>query len=128
MAQIMAKKNLSAFRFLWVTDPWPTLDHAKDTTMRLAQEAALLGYGSYWCDVKSIRFEERRTWVEAAPVGSESLTGEVPPTPIQSMDITSFSSIHYRVDPPVAAFISWNPDGQEDQSPDCQSSARTFLS
>src|SRR4051812_28326143 len=51
--------------FLWITDPWDTLDHAKDTTLRLAQEALFLGLKSHWCDVRSIRWDQDRVLLDA---------------------------------------------------------------
>ena len=37
------QKNL---RILWVTDPWDTLDHSNDTTLRIAQDRL-----TYWTGV-----------------------------------------------------------------------------
>jgi glutathione synthase len=97
----MAISKNSSYRFLWVTDPWETLDHEKDTTLRLAQEAASLGFGSYWCDVKSVRYQDRRVILDAAPVSSEAPRSDRRPFLTKTMEIGDFSSIHYRVDPPV---------------------------
>lgn len=97
----MANSKKSSFRFLWVTDPWDTLDHEKDTTLRFAQEAAALGFGSYWCDVKSVRYQDRRVVLDAAVVSAEPPKSDRRPFPVQAMDVSDFSSIHYRVDPPV---------------------------
>lgn len=83
-------------RFLWVTDPWETLDHEKDTTLKLALEAAAQGYESFWCDVHSIRMEDSKIVLDAAPVN-----GLTPPFPARVKLPKDFSSIHYRVDPPV---------------------------
>jgi glutathione synthase len=97
----MATSKNSSYRFLWVTDPWETLDHEKDTTLRLAQEAAILGFGSYWCDVKSIRYQDRRVVLDAAPVSSEAPQSDKRAFPMKTMEVGDFSAIHYRVDPPV---------------------------
>jgi len=97
----MANSKKSSYRFLWVTDPWDTLDHEKDTTLRLAQEAASLGFGSYWCDVKSIRYQDRRVLLDAAIVSAQPPKTDQRPFPLQAMDVGDFSSVHYRVDPPV---------------------------
>jgi glutathione synthetase len=97
----MSKPAQPSFRFLWITDPWETLDHEQDTTLRLAREAALLGFGSYWCDVKSVRWEERHVTVDAAPVEGDPPGVTQRPSPTQAFDVSQFSSIHYRVDPPV---------------------------
>lgn len=97
----MSNSKKSSFRFLWVTDPWDTLDHEKDTTLRLAQEAALLGYGSFWCDVKSIRYQDHRVAFDAAPVTALPPQPGQRPSATKAMEVGDFSSIHYRVDPPV---------------------------
>jgi glutathione synthase len=94
-------KKRTQFKFLWVTDPWDTLDHASDTTLRLAQEASLLGFSSYWCDVKSVRWQDGQTQVDAGLFSAESPLATRKPFPMQSFDVSTFSSIHYRVDPPV---------------------------
>jgi glutathione synthase len=94
-------KKRALFRFLWVTDPWDTLDHASDTTLRLAQEASRMGFSSYWCDVKSVRWQDGQTKVDAALVTPDAPTATKKPFPVQTFDVSTFSSIHYRVDPPV---------------------------
>jgi glutathione synthase len=100
MSNVPDKKRAS-FRFLWVTDPWETLDHATDTTLRLAQEASLLGFSSYWADVKSVRWQDHQTRIDASLVTADVPKTERKPAPSQSFDVSTFSSIHYRVDPPV---------------------------
>ncbi len=86
--------------FLWITDPWDTLDHGRDTTLRLAEEAILLGYESHWCDVRSIRLENGKVLLESAPLSTESRKGKRP-FPARISSPSQFSSLHYRVDPPV---------------------------
>jgi glutathione synthase len=94
-------------RFLWVTDPWETLDHSNDTTLRLAHEAEAQGHQSFWCDVRSIRLESRggksEVLLEAARIISPDRPGSIAtrPFPAQILSPTKFSSVHYRVDPPV---------------------------
>jgi len=89
--------------FLWITDPWETLDHARDTTLRLAHEALAQGHESYWCDVRSIRLEASadgcEVRLEAAPIAPGDVTKR--PFPAQVMTSKRFSSVQYRVDPPV---------------------------
>ncbi len=101
------KKFRSPFRktsLLWVTDPWDTLDHPKDTTLRLAEESLALGNENYWCDLHSIRLEEGKVWLDAREIqavspGRKSSDFRLgPPTPTEP---SRFQSIHYRTDPPV---------------------------
>jgi glutathione synthase len=69
----------SKLRILWVTDPWQTLDHANDTTLRLMDEAEQMGISNDWCDLHAF----------SAP--SSSL----------SHKLSTYDHIFYRVDPPV---------------------------
>lgn len=90
--------------FLWITDPWETLDHPKDTTLRLIEESLKLGHENYWCDVHSIRLENRDVLVTAKKVkgifpgrGAKAFRFEKE----QESSPLDFDSLHYRVDPPV---------------------------
>lgn len=91
-------------QFLWVTDPWPDLDHPRDTTLRLIEEALLLGYPCHWCDVRDIRWQDGATLLDACAVESagsdrsQSAFGFSEPA---AMDVRDFASVQYRVDPPV---------------------------
>ena len=103
--------------FLWMTDPWQTLDHPQDTTLRLMEEACLEGFSQAWCDVKTIRFEEGRVVMDvrpvlsitrATPAGSAPalLPGPLDPgsfrfAPAQVRAPEDFSQLHYRTDPPI---------------------------
>ena len=91
-------------RFLWITDPWSTLDYPNDTTLRLIEESIHLGHLNFWCDVKSIRLDNQKALLTA------SLITEVEPArsetcfsfaPAETLEVSKFHSIHYRVDPPV---------------------------
>jgi glutathione synthase len=95
---------MKAFRFLWITDPWKTLDHAKDTTLRLAQESLKLGHRSFWADVKTIRLEGGKVFLDVQEV--LSLPSPINPktlrlSPARKKSPGDFDSIHYRTDPPV---------------------------
>jgi len=84
--------------FIWITDPWESLDHKRDTTLRLASEAASLGFNSHWCDFKSIVLNNGVVTADIYPIdqhGTRSLECE------HSQALGKFTSIHYRVDPPV---------------------------
>jgi glutathione synthase len=92
------------FRFLWITDPWETLDHAKDTTVRLMQESLELGVPSFWCDVQSIRFESPSVLLDAYEVLEIGKTREktsIRLGPAEAAAPNHFSSLQYRTDPPV---------------------------
>jgi glutathione synthase len=92
------------FRFLWITDPWSTLDHPRDTTLRLAEEALALGAEVFWCDVKTIRWErdgtllDARQFLQIYPGRLEKAFRLSDPVP---MSPAEFDGIHYRTDPPV---------------------------
>jgi glutathione synthase len=90
--------------FLWITDPWSTLDHPLDTTLRLAQETLAQGHSSYWCDVRSIRAEGEKIRLDAAPIraiGAKRRESDFKLGPLKSHAPTDFDQLHYRVDPPV---------------------------
>lgn len=90
--------------FLWVTDPWSTLDHSNDTSLRLIQEGVKLGLDQSWCDVKTIQMSEKGVSFEATPIlevqpsrNSTSVHWGKP----RILSPSDFSAIHYRPDPPV---------------------------
>ena len=87
------------FRFLWVTDPWDTLDHSRDTTLRLAAEAEALGHESHWCDLRTIRLESNQVRLDAVRLGTDGkpVSGAAP----AAASPDDFDQIHYRTDPPV---------------------------
>ena len=87
-----------------MTDPWETLDHAKDTTLRLIEESLRLGVESHWTDVRSIRATEGRILLDARRVtavapgrSADAFSMEAPAA--VSPDL--YTSIIYRTDPPV---------------------------
>ncbi|HLD99895.1 MAG TPA: hypothetical protein VJB59_06535 [Bdellovibrionota bacterium] len=90
-------------RFLWITDPWHFLDHGRDTTLRLAREALELGFPSYWCSVRTIRWEKNRVLLDAHPLvpGPSVDRSEIHPGPARVSHPGEFHCIHYRMDPPV---------------------------
>ena len=98
------RKARPPFRFLFVTDPWSTLDHPKDTTLRLAEEAIAQGAEAFWCDLRTIRWDrdtvllDARQFLQIYPGRLEKsfkLSEPVATSPAE------FDSIHYRTDPPV---------------------------
>jgi glutathione synthase len=82
--------------FLWVTDPWTTLDHKSDTSLRLALEARSLGHESHFCDVKSVRWENGRVAVDVCDI-----TPELKLIPLGAKHPRDYHQLHYRVDPPI---------------------------
>ena len=94
----------SPFRFLFVTDPWPTLDHPKDTTLRLAEEALALGAEAYICDLRTLRWDhdcvllDARQFLQIDPGRLEEVLQARGPEPTSPAE---FHSVHYRTDPPV---------------------------
>lgn len=98
------KKRSSEKKFLWITDPWQTLDHPGDTSLRLAEECLNQGLDTYWCDVKSIRWQQGSVLADVSHVEAVvscrkdkdfEMSEPVPSEPRE------FFSIQYRPDPPV---------------------------
>ncbi len=91
-------------RQLWITDPWDTLDHPLETTLRLMAAGHALGAEIYWADVASICLVDSTVHLQ-----SQKLLGVAPslkpetfswdPPRVTTPDF--FQQIHYRVDPPV---------------------------
>jgi glutathione synthase len=100
----MARRTRSP-RLLWITDPWETLDHPKDTTLRLMEESLRLGVPTSWTDVRSLSFERgatRGAFHELKAIGDTRTQDsfQFRRLPL-STRISDFSQVHYRVDPPV---------------------------
>lgn len=96
---------------LWVTDPWETLDHPRDTTLRLVQESLARGHATWWCDTSGLRFESRRVLarcrrVAAAPVDRGAAGWTLAPP--EDVDLAALDQVHYRTDPPVDRAY-WEP-------------------
>ena len=93
-----------ARKILWITDPWETLDHPNDTTLRLATAAQSLGHRSYLANVQSIRLENGQAKLDAREFLNHPLTREAKAfrfSPHERLAPAFFDSIHYRTDPPV---------------------------
>jgi hypothetical protein len=69
------------WRVLWVTDPWDTLDHPRDTPLRLAEECLALGVECHWCDFQSIRWDNAGIRLVDMPVALSRSQPAVPGTP-----------------------------------------------
>lgn len=89
---------------LWIADPWKTLDHARDTTLRLVEEAARLGVSSWLCDASGLRLDRGHVRVRCRSVESVP-NGRAEPGwgfgRCDDLSIAHFDMVHYRVDPPV---------------------------
>jgi glutathione synthase len=88
---------------LWITDPWNTLTHDQDTTLRLIDEAIGLGIPTFWSSSDLILQTQSAHTVNVFPC-STPLTSSTPPnfaTGAIEMPVSDFRLIHYRVDPPV---------------------------
>ncbi len=89
---------------LWITDPWTTLDHRQDTTLRLAQEAALQGVHQYWYNVKTIHLNNTIVQLQVQKIleiGEKREAESFQLGEIEIYEPKNFTSIHYRTDPPV---------------------------
>ncbi len=91
--------------FLWVTDPWETLDHPNDTTLRLAQESLALGYRNFWCDVRSVRWDGHSVSAAIHEFihihGSRQTSADFRLKKSRVQTPASYSKVVYRTDPPV---------------------------
>lgn len=89
---------------LWITDPWETLDHPKDTTLRLIEECITLGIDTSWCDVRSIRLEGGEVLLDARKIEGvfpgRSSTAFRMSEPVATQPIYYTRTV-YRTDPPV---------------------------
>ena len=102
MAFVDAPKY-QAVRMLWITDPWDTLTHDQDTTLRLIQEAIALGIPTFWSSsdlvLKTSSKAPLNVFPRLAPLGSLN-----PPAfsgGSVELEVGKFHLLHYRVDPPV---------------------------
>ena len=87
---------------LWITDPWSTLTHNNDTTLRLIQEAIALKIPTYWSSSDLVLNTKSKHTLNVFPCLTQ-LTSSTPPNFENGVEIevSKFDLIHYRVDPPV---------------------------
>ncbi len=93
-----------SLKLIWITDPWNTLDHPLDTSLRLIQEASELGVPQFWCDVKTIRLENFQVLLDASPITSISPKRDLNSFrrgPLQVHSPCHFDCLNYRTDPPI---------------------------
>ena len=94
------QKQQKQSNLLWVTDPWNTLAHHNDTTLRLMQEAVKMGIPTYWSGSDFILNSSSPTClsvIRCDPPFSFDLHQNKP----VEMEASIFHQLHYRVDPPV---------------------------
>lgn len=94
----------SSFRILWITDPWETLDHPRDTSLRLMKECLRFKAETYWADFRRIQLVNSEIKVHVKKVIScESLvsSSSFKWGSEEAVSPSFFRQIHYRVDPPV---------------------------
>lgn len=88
---------------LWITDPWYTLDHLQDTTLRLMQEAINMGIPTFWSSSDQVLSARKNGEIHAAELRKDSLpfTPDSSRIKLDSFPLSTFQQIHFRVDPPV---------------------------
>lgn len=90
--------------WLFITDPWSTLDHPRDTTLRLVAEAHLLGVTCAWADVRTVGWRHGAASIEAfavRAVGPDRAVTSFELAPLGPRRPSDFDQVHYRTDPPV---------------------------
>ena len=82
---------------VWITDPWNTLSHSNDTTLRLMKECIRLNVPTYWSSSDFILNTQSLTSVKLCLWDGKS---DSPSTPLE-VDSSKIHRYHYRPDPPV---------------------------
>jgi glutathione synthase len=105
MPRKLSRKTVKK-RLLWVADPWETLDHAKDTTLRLMEESLQFAgkVESWFCDVQGIRIEAGKVRLNAArllDVRPDRGPDAFHWAEARVLEPRAFDRIIYRTDPPV---------------------------
>lgn len=100
---------MKANAHLWITDPWPTLDHANDTTVRLMQACLQAGLPCFWADGSTLHLSKHGRTPAAGQiharavrkVGTLRRMDDVVFGPARPMLLSAFRWAHYRCDPPI---------------------------
>jgi glutathione synthase len=87
--------------FLWVTDPWSTLYHTKDTTLRLMLEAINMGIPTFWTASDFLFSGTSHGEVMAVEVKNKSDLTDLETLERRPYPLSRFQQIHDRIDPPV---------------------------
>ncbi len=94
--------KLPRLKLLWITDPWTTLDHLQDTTLRLALEGLNLGIPSYW-SASDFLLSGGDSRLAAVSLTTDFIQTFKPESVDQRQFFSpsEFHHLHYRIDPPV---------------------------
>jgi glutathione synthase len=91
-------------KLLWITDAWNTLDHPRDTSLRIIEECLKLGAKCFWCDPSDISLEDGKLrFLARSIVGFREGRGkdEVIRTGTLKLGLSDIDQLFYRTDPPV---------------------------
>jgi glutathione synthase len=97
-------KKKSSLRLLFVIDPWETLDHVNDSTLRLVEEAIVNGAFCALAENRSISLDAGIPFAEttAVPRITRPRASENVVRGVRKWErIDSYDHVFYRTDPPV---------------------------
>lgn len=101
-------RSIRRLQLLWITDPWSTLDHPNDTTLRLIEAALARGHECHWADARALAFASDRRGPRPAlrcrrvlglDPGRTARGARLAPEGLHA--VTDFDRVLYRTDPPV---------------------------
>jgi len=98
------KKSKRIQRLLFIVDPWDTLDHERDTTLRLAEEAIEMGFRCALSENRTIGLDHRIPHGETREIVGfrrPRRPGNIQLGEVQWEPLAGFDHIFYRTDPPV---------------------------
>jgi glutathione synthase len=110
LSQKSKSRGSARLNLLWITDPWDTLDHEKDTSLRLMDEAHVLGISQSWCSPLDFALlSQPRFFAGKATVFARKVKSITQPRTEESILLSErravsfddFSHVFFRVDPPV---------------------------
>ena len=90
--------------FLWITSAWSSLDHDRDTTLRLMQESLARGYFNVWCEAKDLCIRDRTLYISGRvleDVRSKRQCRDFSFGRRQDWTLDAFQSVQVRIDPPL---------------------------
>jgi glutathione synthase len=88
-------------KMLWITDPWSTLDHSQDTTLRLMHEAINMGISTYWSASDQLFSSTTTGSILAVELKKSNSPLDLSNVVLTPFPLSSFQQIHNRIDPPV---------------------------
>ena len=97
------RKRTKKINLLWITDPFETLDHRKDTTLRLIEESHALGYRQSWCCPADFSLSEKSRIFsrELSGIGPDRASESITFKAVKAAKLNEYSHVFFRVDPPV---------------------------